>query len=58
MERIALYDHKLIDFYFLRTSFRIEEIMDHITYSLGLEKLLTSSWINIDQWVRVSFATI
>lgn len=32
--------------------------MDHITYSLGLEKLLTSSWINIDQWVRVSFATI
>ncbi|KAL5669942.1 hypothetical protein ACJX0J_022163, partial [Zea mays] len=38
---------------FLEEILRIEEIMDHITYSLGLEKLLTSSWINIDQWKQI-----
>lgn len=57
MQRISLKGHNTINIHILREIVELEN-EEHLTYLLGLQRLLTSVGLYIHQWVRVSYAII
>ena len=58
VERVPLRSRRVLDLANLKSAAGTHEILECITYLLGLEQLMCRSRLYVDQWVRVFYSTV